>query len=421
MHEITLTMRKPSLILAPLLLFLAACGGNVALEKDQPSDDDEVTTMRKPMNFVSHRVVDDAEWWWALAIGDVTMDGLQDIVFINNNANGGYLGLRAGATSGDLWTETVVAEQPPTGGTFAAGDLEVGDMDGDKDLDILAVKHTGEWDDAGAEAEIYYYSHPDWTPHFIGTAKGAVKDLSIGDFDGDGLNDLAVLTYVAENLRIHLQQKDGTFRLVQDITRKGLHEGMDVADLDGDGDLDITANGFVFANPGGDLCAAWPVTVIDPKWNNQTGDWSANGTKSFVADLAGDGIPEIFIAHSERSGYPLSFYARETDGTYREHIVVEEIPAAHTLQVYDMDLDGDLDVVAGINPGRAVNLEPKVMHHEVLIMLNEGNGTWRRKVIENEGIYNGRVADFEGDGDFDLFRYPNHEATEVFLMENQTR
>ncbi len=42
-------------------------------------------------------------------------------------------------------------------------------------------------------------------------------------------------------------------------------------------------------------------------------------------------------------------------------------------------------------------------------------------MIENEGIYNGRVADFEGDGDMDIFRYPNHEATELFFMENQVK
>ncbi len=416
-------MRKYPLGFAALLLLLTACGGNNGSVKDEPSDDDDVAlaTTVKPMTYVSHRVVDNAKWWWALTIGDVTNDGLQDVIYINNNANGGYLGFRAGAVSGDLWTETIVALEPPTGGTFAAGDLEVGDMDGDGDTDILAVKHTGEWDDAGDSAEIYYYENPTWKPHLIGGAKDAVKDLSIGDFDGDGRNDLAVLTFDEENLRIHHQQPDGSFKMVQDITRQGLHEGMDVGDLDGDGDVDIAANGFIFENPGGDLTGDWKISVVDEKWHNQTGDWSANGTKSFIADVDADGTPEIFISHSERGGYPLSYYQRNADGTYTEHVIIPELPAAHTLQVYDMDLDGDLDVVTGINFARAVNLDPKVDHFEVLVMLNDGKGGWIRKVIENEGIYNGRVADFEGDGDFDLFRYPNHEATDLFFMENQTK
>ncbi len=399
-----------------LCLVLAACTDDKPDVKDHPTTDDAPEASE--MNFTSHRVVDDAKWWWALTIGDVTDDGLLDVVYIDNNANGGYLGYRVGSRDTGVWETVVVAEAPPTGGTFAAGDLETGDMDDDGDQDILAVKHTGEWDDAGASAEIYYYENPSWKAHRIGEAKDAVKDLSIGDFDGDGLNDLAVLTFDESNIRIHHQQPDGTFEMVQDITQKGLHEGMDVGDLDGDGDVDIAANGFTFTNPGDDLTDEWAVASVSDQWHNQQGDWSANGTKEFVRDVDGDGTPEIFISHSERGGYPLAYYSRNDDGSYEEHIVIEELPAAHTLQVFDMDLDGDMDVVTGINRARAVNLEPAVDHFEVLVMINDGAGNFTRKVVATDGIYNGRVADFEGDGDYDIFRYPNHEATELFLLEN---
>lgn len=398
-----------------LLLFLFSACGEEAPSQPAPPAEPELGQME----FVAHRVVDNAQWWWALTIGDVTNDGLQDIVYINNNANGGYLGFRTGTKTGGLWEETIVAQTPPTGGTFAAGDLEVGDMDGDGDIDILAVKHTGEWDDASESAELFYYENPSWTPHAIGTARDAVKDMSIGDFDGDGLADLAVLTFDEANLRIHHQQEDGSFIMVQDIILKGLHEGMDVGDINEDGRMDIIANGYAFLNPGEDLTADWPLEVIDAKWHNQTGDWSANGTKTFFTEL--DGKPVVFMSHSERGGYPLSMYQRNAEGAYAESVIVEELPAAHTLQVFDMDLDGDVDIVTGINYARAVNLDPKVDHFEVMVLLNEGAGNWKRKVIETEGIYNGRVADFEGDGDYDIFRYPNHEAKELFFIENQVK
>lgn len=404
------------LLLLPALL-LTYCGteGGETVKEEM----EETKPVNNPMEFASHRVVDDAKWWWALTIGDVTNDGLQDIVYIDNNANGGHLGFRTGSKTAGIWPETIVAQEPPTGGTFAAGDLEVGDMDGDGDIDILAVKHTGEWDDASEGAELFYYENPSWTPHAIGEAKDAVKDMSIGDFDGDGKADLAVLTFDESNLRIHHQQPDGTFKMVQDITQSGLHEGMDVGDMNGDGRQDIIANGYVFLNPGGDLTGEWTIETIDPKWNTQTGDWSANGTKTFVREI--DGTNVVFMSHSERAGFPLASYVRNGDGTYTESIILEELPAAHTLQVFDMDLDGDQDIVTGINFARAVNLEPKVDHFEVMVLLNEGNNQWKRKLIDNEGIYNGRVADFEGDGDFDLFRYPNHEAKELFFVENQVR
>jgi hypothetical protein len=410
-------MTRNSLFILTFCLLLTACKE----DKKHPAVERAPETVNKPLNFVSHRVIDDAEPWWALTIDDVTGDGLQDVVYIHNNANGGYLAFRTGSKEGGLWKETIVAKAPPNGGTFAAGDLESGDIDGDGDQDILAVKHTGKWDDAGAEAELFYYENPSWIPHPIGKAKGAVKDLSTADFDGDGRMDLAVLTFGEHNLRVHRQQDDGTFEMVVDITQEGLHEGMDVGDFDGDGLVDIAATGFVFTNPGGDLRGDWATSIVDEKWHNQTGDWSANGTKAFVADVDDDGQPEIFISHSERSGYPLSYYQRQANGTWKEHVIVKELPAAHTLQVFDMDLDGDLDVVTGINSARAVNLDPKVEHYEVMVMLNQGDGSWKRKLIETDGIYNGRVVDFEGDGDYDIFRLPNHEATELFFIENQVR
>ncbi len=398
------------------LLTLYACGNDGPAEAEST---DAVGEQQPAMTFTSHEIMDTANTWWALTIGDVTGDGLMDAVYINNNAHGGYLAYRSGQTADGIWQETIIAEAPPTGGTFASGDLETGDMDGDGDVDVLAVKHTGEWDDAAAPAEVFWYEAPDWTPHTVGDAQGAVKDLSIADFDGDGRNDLAVLTYEKHNLRIHRSNEDGTSTMVADLTAPGLHEGMDVGDLDGDGDVDVAVNGYVFLNPGGDLKGEWAREELNARWHDQTGDWSADGTKNAVADMDGDGRPEVFVTHSERAGYPLAMYARGDDGQWTETIILDSIPAAHTLQVFDMDLDGDMDIVTGINKGRAVNLN--VDHFEVMVLVNDGSGNFTEDVIAQGGIYNGRVADFEGDGDYDIFRLPEHEAKTLYLLRNETK
>lgn len=397
-----------------LLAALCSCGNDTTATQTE-----ETAEQDAPMTFTSRQIMDTANTWWALTIGDVTGDGVMDAVYINNNAHGGYLAYRSGQREGGIWRETIIAQEPPTGGTFASGDLETGDMDGDGDIDVLAVKHTGEWDDAAGPAEVFWYEAPDWTPHTVGDARGAVKDLSIADFDGDGRNDLAVLTFENENLRIHRSNEDGTSSMVADLTAPGLHEGMDVGDLDGDGDIDVAVNGYAFMNPGGDLTGEWQRETLNERWHNQTGDWSANGTKNAVADMDGDGSPEVFITHSERAGYPLAMYSRSGDGTWSETIILDSIPAAHTLQLFDMDLDGDMDIVTGINKGRAVNLN--VDHFEVMVLVNNGDGTFEQEVLAEDGIYNGRVADFEGDGDYDIFRLPEHQAKELYLMENMTR
>lgn len=394
-----------------VIMIITSCSNPNKKAKDLANQE------RNELSFESQQIVEDANWWWAVTIGDISNDGLSDIVFIDNNASGGYLAYKKGQKESGLWEEVRIADEPPTGGTFASGDLETGDMDGDGDEDVLAVKHTGEWDDAGADAEIFWYRNPDWTPYSIGTVPDAVKDLSLADFNKDGKMDLAVLTFDEHTLSVFQQMDDKSFSRVQFLNVKNLHEGMDIGDVDGDGDLDILATGYCFFNPGEDLTQEWIVGEINEKWHNQTGDWSQNATKTFCADLNKDGKSEVFISHSERNGYPLAWYSFE-ENKWIEHIVADSISSCHTLQVADFDLDGDFDVLAGVNAHRAVNIGKTAF--PVTVFLNDGSNTnWDSMEIETGGIYNGRVADFEGDGDIDIFRLPGHEAKMYYIIQNK--
>ena len=368
------------------------------------------------LHFTPATIADDVRWWWALTVADVTGDGLSDLVHIDTNSTGGYLGYRVGSTKPGTWEQLIVADTAPDGRPFASGDLETGDFDGDGDIDLIGVSHPGEWADASATARIYWYENPSWTPRPIGESEGAVKDLSVADFNDDGRLDLAVLNFHSEQLRVYQQSSDGSFALAYETRQPGLHEGMDVGDLDGDGDADIAANGYAFLNPGSDD-GSWAVETIDDRWHTQDGDWSRNATKNACADMDGDGIDEVFISHSERSGYPVMYYRRTAPGQWAPTTVADSLPAAHTLQVADMDQDGDLDVLTGVNKDRAWNLE--IREFPVNIYLNKGDGlSFETLTIAEGGIYNGRVADFEGDGDYDLFRLDGHEAKTLELHLN---
>ncbi len=411
-------IKRYSLIMICFVFFipLQSC----KTEKKEKTDMAPPSQVMKELSFTQRKIMDSAKYWWAHTPAEINGDGIIDIVFINNNASGGYLGYYQGKTTEGLWELKIIADEPPTGGLFAGGDLECADIDGDGDNDVIAIKHPGEWTDAGAEAELFWYENPDWKPHRIGTVPNAVKDVSLSDFNNDGKMDLSVLTFEEHTLSIFQQESPEIWNRVQFIKdNESLHEGMDIGDIDGDGDKDIVANGFVYYNPGGNLTEVWKEENIDTIWNNQEGDWSRNGTKTFVKDINKDGKTEVFISHSERTGYPLKMYYRE-DKIWKSRVISDSIAACHTLKVFDFDGDGDDDILAGINRARAVNL--KKDRFEITIFLSENNyKTWKPLVIGSEGIYNGEATDYDNDGDVDIFRYPDHEATDFYILENNLK
>lgn len=122
-------MKIQLLIYAITLAFvIVPCTSNSQKTKQQ------MQLAEKELSFESSQIVDSARYWWAVTIGEITGDGLADIVFIDSNNSGGYLAYKKGKKESGLWEETIIAREPPTGGTFASGDLESGDMDGDFDV-----------------------------------------------------------------------------------------------------------------------------------------------------------------------------------------------------------------------------------------------------------------------------------------------
>ncbi len=393
-----------------LVLSFLVCGYAQALEKAADS------------LFKTQVISDQADMWWARAMTDLNDDGLLDIALQNNNAHGGWLGWLE--TRGDLksWKTHVIAENAPNGETFACGDLDAGDIDNDGDMDIFAFAHPGEWDEGGAPTTVYWYENPSWTAHEIGKAPAFIKDVNAADFNNDGKLDLVVTTFEQNSITIFRQDSPTVWTAAQNLTVKNLHEGMDVGDIDGDGDIDIAANGYWMENPGGDLKGEWEIHIIDEKWNNQTGDWSRNATKVFCRDIDGDQKAEVFISHSERKDYPAAMYQSKNprSGSWNETIICEELTAAHTLQVFDFDGDGDFDVLTGVNTNRAKGLEETSF--PVFLFLNQGGDHhWTKITLTNEGIYNGQAGDLDGDGDIDLLRLPTHDGTVFECWINQTR
>ena len=225
-----------------------------------------------------------------VAIGDMTGDGLPDLV------------------SADFNVSLFVQTSP---GTFAApvalypggaNWVAVGDLNGDGAPDVVltdgvGVKlllHTG-----AASATTYAAPVSVFTQTANQNLQGA-NIIAIGDVDGDGLNDLVITDPgptggAAQTVNILLQDpaNHGTFlaAVAYPIATQDIVQSIVLADLEGTGKLDIVigerhAVAVLLhdpANPGKFLAAT---VYASPGANQVT-----------VADINGDGHPDIVVSN----------------------------------------------------------------------------------------------------------------------------
>jgi len=86
-------------------------------------------TNQKEAQFKVKPITDDANAWWARALGDINGDGLLDVALQDNNAYGGWLGWLEATENGSLWKQHIIAGNGQDADTFACGDFDIGDID----------------------------------------------------------------------------------------------------------------------------------------------------------------------------------------------------------------------------------------------------------------------------------------------------
>ncbi|MGB8479156.1 MAG: FG-GAP-like repeat-containing protein [Acidobacteriaceae bacterium] len=244
-----------------------------------------------------------------------------------------------------------------------------------------------------------------WKRHIIKDG-GANQhhDIIFADVKGTGKAQLIFWNQGANTLFMADIPKDprnsGPWELTPIFVAQGYQEGLCAYDVDGDGRLDLLAGKYWFRNEGNGKFK--PIEI------------GTQGGRIRAGKLKPGKYPQIVISSGDRIG-PLMMYecADNADPTGRgawvgRKLLDRDLIHGHSLQLVDIDGDGNLDIVtaeqAAWDENTKIHYNPNAT---AWILYGDGKGNFRPTVLTvGEGWHDAYVADFDGDGDLDLLQTP---------------
>jgi hypothetical protein len=312
---------------------------------------------------------------------------------------------------------------------FASSVTSIGDLDGDGIID-LAVGAPGDDPQPGAPlnsgrgALHVLFMNRDGTirstqkignnigggPMLAHYAAFGAGVTSLGDFDGDGVTDIAVTASgrtfsPASAVYVLFLKPDGTVKGFQKST--GGKSITSLGDLDGDGVTDIAVGdgtssvSIIFLNSDGTAKESREINSPLPGGpSHQFGKGIAS-----IGDVDGDGVTDLAVGAPNftytSGGDVVYIHFLNPDGTFKSRQSLQGgIGFGASLgAVGDLDGDGVPDLIAGTASERNVD-------GRAIIMLLNSNGTVKRNsTIHSERGFGASVAsigDLDGDGHTDL-------------------
>ena len=294
--------------------------------------------------------------------------------------------------------------------------IAVGDVNGDKKLDVVVAN--------GGTTVGILLGNGDGTLQLeitinVPLSTCGTVGVALGDFNGDGSLDLAVLCVnaVFPNgdagvIEIYLNNGDGTFQTPVAYPIDGLNPfAIFAADFRNNGKLDLAVLNQ----------ASKSVTIL---LGNEDGTFatpadydlpSGTQTKGIMAvgDVNGDGRPDVAVAGATNTGGTITVFLTNADGTLgtatswvttTSAVCAQLCVVPTAVAIVDVNNDGKPDLVADVGLGQGL-----------VSLLGDGDGTFQAALpsdlganfpgisgTENFGVSSFTTGDFNSDGKQDV-------------------
>ena len=256
-----------------------------------------------------------------VALGDVDGDGDLDAFLANSNRRPNEVWLNDGAGQ--------FANSGQRLGRSSTLDVELADVDGDGDLDAFSANidrqpnvlwindGTGVFEDSGQQF-----------------GQSSTPGIALADVDGDGDVD------AVDGIEVWLNDGNGEFSASGQKLSRSSFTSVELGDLDGDGDADALVGGAtstVWLNNGQGIFQDSGQQLRGPR-----NPYGTNGTDMDVADLDGDGDLDAFVTDRYTSNH---VWINDGNGVFQD--IGQEFDTAVTngAALGDVDGDGDIDAL----------------------------------------------------------------------------
>jgi len=241
-----------------------------------------------------------------------------------------------------------------------------------------------------------------FSEHLIADGYTYAYGIAAADLDRDGDLDLTSADATTHNM-LYLMENDGKGQFRKQFIQKNDPERLErhmTGDVDGDGDLDVVIvknlQGHViwFENRG-TPAALWQRHLVT---TNLPGAYDVD-----LGDFDRDGDLDV-AASSWRLGNQFAWFENNgtpAEGEWKKHMIEKDVAETRTMRVGDFDGDGDLDL---LGTGRKSNEVTWFENRSPAKGLDAGPVTWAKHLIDaaSKCPAHGNPADMDGDGDLDV-------------------